>query len=161
MGVCRRRPADELVGTHSLDRSCDADGTQSPAPWSWIYEAIGAPKSHNQGQFNPFCPPLSFRSSTSFVCVVIWPGRSFVLHFLLFYVVWFTSYFSCVNGFVLSDMCEKARLWLLFLQLCPPPTPTPTPLSSKHPYTVKKKSFSLLISYSLFSVFLKFYVFIF
>lgn len=106
------------------------DCTPFPGPWASIYKPARTPERHALY----FSPPITVPPSPVIhLCVyhdsLIVTGPVWPFFFVLFCsssfvcVFWLAGFFSCVNGFVLSDTCERARLWLLFLQLCLPLNP--------------------------------------
>lgn len=119
--------------THSWGRYCCADMLTALAPldleleFTSRRELLRDTLTVGQAWFIPSCPPLSFHCSSS-LCVLWLSRRHRTRAALLFSsssflnVLGLTSYFSCVNGFVLSDTCEGARLWAFVSSAVFPPS---------------------------------------
>lgn len=118
--------------THSSGGYCCADMLTECASLDLelkIYEPVRAPQRHTH-----CCSGMVYSlSSTSPLPLfliscdcwgVIGPERPSCSSF--WSILGLASYFSCVNGFVLSDTCESARLWAFVSSAAFPP------LSSEH-----------------------------
>lgn len=129
--MCLLGPADELV-TRSRDRYCR--GHTPTALHSPDLELQFT--SQRELLRDTLCifplPSLSHPprlSISAYHDSLVVTGPLWPFFFVLFCsssfvsVLWLAGFFSCVNGFVLSDTCERAKLWLLFLQLCLPLNP--------------------------------------